>query len=144
MACFSLTKNMTHFASYTTITTNTTFTTFFYWGCMSTTSIRIKDDVYSRLEMNAKGYESVSDTISRAIKSLEEREAFDMIDNQVAESIQRLSEEGSDKERVLLMHYQKEAIQLAMDLVVRLYPEYRIEYEIKVNACSVKVTKREI
>lgn len=111
---------------------------------MSTTSIRIKDDVYSRLEMNAKGYESVSDTISRANKSLEMLEAIEMLDNQIAASIQKLNEEGADKERVLLMHYQKESIQSAMDLVIRLYPKYEIEYEIKTNACSVRVSQKEI
>lgn len=106
---------------------------------MPTTSVRIKDSVYSRLELNAKGYESVSDTINRANFNLEKNEALEMLDNQV----KRLSEEGVTKEINILMHYQKEAIQSAMDLVIRLYPDYNIDYEIKINVCSISVIKRE-
>lgn len=110
---------------------------------MSTTSVRIKDSVYSRLELNAKGYESVSDTINRANFSLEKNEALDMLDSQVALSIKRLNEEGVTKDINILMHYQKEAVQSAMDLITRLYPEYNIDCEIKINMCSISVSKRE-
>lgn len=108
---------------------------------MSTTSVRIKDSVYSRLEMNAKGYEPVSDTINRANLSLEKNEALDLLDNQVALSIHSLNEEGITKERHIVMHYQKEAITSAMDLIVRLYPEYKIEYEAQANMCCINVTR---
>jgi predicted CopG family antitoxin len=109
---------------------------------MSTSSIRIKNDVYSRLELNAKGYESVSDTINRANACLEMVEALGMLDRQVAFSVQDLIEDNITKERTILMHFKEEAITSAMDIVVRLYPEYHVKYEIKVNMCCITVSLR--
>lgn len=106
---------------------------------MSTTSIRIKDSVYSRLELNAKGYESVSDTINRANLSLEKDEAFSMLDEQVACSVRDLAAGGVAKEKTLLMHHQREAIQSAMDIVLRIYHDYKVNYEITNNVCCIKV-----
>lgn len=110
---------------------------------MSTTSIRIKDNVYSRLELNAKGYETVSDTISRANQCLEKDEAFNMLDRQVALSIDTLVTEGVTRDKNILMHYHTDAIQSAMDLILRLYPAYQINYEIKNNVCCIEVTSKE-
>lgn len=110
---------------------------------MSTTSIRIKDSVYSRLELNAKGYESVSDTISRANFSLEKDEALSMLDRLVDCCVEDLKVDGVSKEKHILMHYQREAIQSAVDLLYRLYPDYKIECEVESNECLVKVMLKE-
>jgi predicted CopG family antitoxin len=98
------------------------------------TSIRIQDDVYSCLEANTKGYESVSDTVNRSVSCLEQCEAFEMIDRQIELSIIMLNDEGIVREKVILMHYQKEAIEKAMLIVERLYPKYSIKYNIEINA----------
>lgn len=109
---------------------------------MSTTSVRIKDSVYHRLELNAKGYEAVSDTISRANDSLEICEALEMIDAQMKICVEDLSANKASKEIVFLIHFQEKAIHSAMDLVKRLYPEYEIECDIKINACVLNVRKK--
>jgi len=113
-------------------------------GFMSTTSVRIKDNVYSRLELNAEGYESVSDTIGRANLSLEKDKALDMLDRQVALSVTDLTTEGITKEKAIPMHYSRDAIQSAMDLVLRLYPNYKIDYEIKTNMCCINVMNKDV
>lgn len=103
------------------------------------TSIRIKDDVFSLLEINAKGYESVSDTIKRSVFSLEVLEALDMASRQTELSILTLKEEGLTRNKTILMHYQPEAIEQAMDLVKKLYPDYVINYKIETNVLNLLV-----
>mgnify|MGYP000026458024 CR=1 FL=1 len=81
------------------------------------TPVRIKDNVYSRLEINAKGYESVSDTIHRAVNALEVLEAFNMMRGQVASSIEVLRSEGIERKKTLLVHYDECAKNQAIELI---------------------------
>lgn len=103
------------------------------------TSIRIKDDVYSRLEMNVKGYESVSDTIARATFDLEVCESLEMISRLIKSSIRDLSDGGIAREKAMLVHYKKEALEKAMSLAMRLYSDHQITYRIEVNGLLLLV-----
>jgi predicted CopG family antitoxin len=105
------------------------------------TSIRIQDETYSRLENNSKGYESVSETISRAVFSLEVCESLEMISSSIESSIRMLIDEDISREKVILLHYQKEAIEKAMLLAKRLYPNYVITYEIEINSLTFLIEK---
>ena len=107
------------------------------------TSIRIKDDVYSRLEINVKGYESVSDTIARATFHLEVCESLEMISRLIESSIQYLSDGDIAPEKAMLVHYKEEALEKAMSLAMRLYPDHQITYKIKVNSLSLLVVEKQ-
>ncbi len=54
-------------------------------------------------------------------------------------SVRDLATDGVTKERALLMHHQREAIQSAMDIVLRIYHDYKVNYEITSNGCCIKV-----
>lgn len=110
-------------------------------GFNMSTPIRIKDDVYSRLEINAKGYESVSDTIKRSIYALEVLEAVEMVCRQVDSSIDILKNENLEKEKTLLVHYSEDAIVKAMDVVVKIYANYTITYQSDVNFIKILVSR---
>lgn len=105
------------------------------------TPVRIKDDVYSRLELNAKGYESVSETISRSIDSLEAIEFFNMVCSQVESSIDTLRAEGkvATREKVLLVHYKTETIEKVMTVVEKIYDKYQVSYTPDINQVRLLV-----
>jgi hypothetical protein len=109
---------------------------------MSTTSIRINDQVYARLELNAKGYESVSDTIDRANKSLETLEMLEMLDTQVACCIKDFIESKITRERVILTHHKPDAIQSAMNIIDRIYYDFHVHCEINTNMVRISVALR--
>ena len=108
------------------------------------TSIRIQDNAYSRLENNAKGYESVSDTIDRAVSCLEFCDAFEMISHQVESSISTLNDEGITRKKVLLVHFQKLTLEKVMLLIKRLHPNNNITYEIEINALTLLVEEKSV
>ncbi|TKE99247.1 hypothetical protein FCV44_06145 [Vibrio kanaloae] len=105
------------------------------------TPVRIKDDVYSRLEINAKGYESVSDTIHRAVNALEVLEAFNMVYKQVASSIDVLRSEGVEREKTLLVHYTDCAKNQAIEMINSIDFGFNIELESGVNSIKIKVLR---
>ncbi|MCG3740669.1 hypothetical protein [Vibrio cincinnatiensis] len=105
------------------------------------TPIRIKDNVYSRLEINAKGYESVSDTIHRAVHALEVLEAFDMMHRQVASSIEVLDNEGIEKEKTLLVHYDDNAKNQAIEMINNIDFGHDVTLESGVNYIKLNVSR---
>lgn len=102
-------------------------------------SIRIKDDVYKLLESNAKGFESVSDTISRSVHSLEVLEAFNMICRQVESSLDILKVENVKKEKTILVHYNDEAKLEAIEMAKKLFKEHEIDFNYDVNYIKILV-----
>ncbi|WP_157664740.1 hypothetical protein [Vibrio campbellii] len=102
------------------------------------TSVRIKDDVYSLLEINAKGYESVSDTIGRALFALEVQEAQDMIVDVIKSRIEGIQNGDEFREVVLLVHFQSEAIDQAMKAMKFFFPSYTIKYTCDVNSLKIE------
>lgn len=108
---------------------------------MSSTSIRIKDNVYSLLETNSKGFETISDTIERSVAALETLEAIDMIKRNVEFAINRL-DEGYPKECNLLVHYSPSSLEYAVTLIQGLFVNFDIEYEIRSNVFTFKVERK--
>lgn len=102
------------------------------------TSVRIKDDVYSLLETNAKGYESVSDTIGRALFALEALEAQDMIVDVIKSRIEAIKNGDEFREIVLLVHFQKEAVDRAMKAMKFFFPSYTVKYVFDENSLKIE------
>lgn len=102
------------------------------------TSVRIKDDVYSLLETNAKGYESVSDTIGRALFALEALEAQDMILDVIKSRIEAIKNGDEFREIVLLVHFQKEAVERAMEAMKFFFPSYTVKYVFDENSLKIE------
>lgn len=102
------------------------------------TSVRIKDDVYSLLETNAKGYESVSDTIGRALFALEALEAQDMILDVIKSRIEAIKNGDEFREIVLLVHFQKEAVERAMKAMKFFFPSYTVKYVFDENSLKIE------
>ncbi|EGR4136954.1 hypothetical protein VCSRO150_3588 [Vibrio cholerae] len=107
------------------------------------TPVRIKDNVYSRLEINAKGYESVSDTIHRALDALEVLEAFNMMFRQIASSIEVLRSEGIEREKTLLVHYDDSAKNQAIEMINNIDFGFDVALESGANYIKLTVSRTE-
>lgn len=91
--------------------------------------LRMSAGVYSKLEANVTGSESLSDVIERLIKSQEEIEVIKLVALSVISAASIIKETGERKKTVLL-HQPAEVIERAMRFVVEIFPQYKITYEL--------------
>lgn len=103
------------------------------------TSIRIKDTVYKDLELNTKGFQSVSDTIEMTINSHEILETIKIVEGSITSSEERIKECGSIEKNILL-HYKKDNVDDAMKIIKRMFFGYKISHHIEPNCLTVSIT----
>ncbi|MEJ2765197.1 helix-turn-helix transcriptional regulator [Photobacterium sp. MCCC 1A19761] len=104
-------------------------------------SIEIKDDVYSRLESNTKGFQTPSDTIGMTIYSHEVLSVIKMVTASI-ESSEEVIQECGFREKNILFHYSSDVIDEAMLFVLKMFPNYTINYNCTPNALNLNIENR--
>tara|TARA_Y100000034_G_scaffold91612_1_gene110548 strand:- start:471 stop:803 length:333 start_codon:yes stop_codon:yes gene_type:complete len=103
--------------------------------------LRLNDDVYARLEENVKGFESPSEVTNRMVDSHEQFEAFKILATAVVSARDSIDEIGYRNKNVLL-HYSKEAVEEAMNLIEQLFLSYQVSYKYEPPGLELKIKKR--
>lgn len=104
--------------------------------------LRLKDDVFSRLEINAKGFESPSDVVKRMIDCYEELETIQFVAECILSAEDFISETGK-REKNILIHHPAEAIDRAMKFIYSVFPDYEIEYSYQRPALRLKIQAKQ-
>lgn len=103
--------------------------------------LRISSDVYQRLESDVKGFESPSDVIGRMADSHDELDVIKRVVMAIISANDFISETG-EREKAILLHYSSEVIDRAMKFVIPIFPQYKIDYVVDINALILTIREK--